>query len=71
MADLLQEIVATSFRNLQLELRAGRLGSKISDFSGDSSRRYNQWIRDIETMGLAAVVSDSRHLIYILSQFHE
>ena len=59
MADHMPEILAASFRSLQLELRAGHLGSKITDFSGDSSRRFNAWLRDIETMGLAVEATDS------------
>ena len=59
MADHMPEILAANFRSLQLELRAGHLGSKITDFSGDSSRRFNAWLRDIETMGLAVEATDS------------
>ena len=49
MADHMPEILAASFHSLQLELRAGHLGSKILDFSGDSYRRFNAWLRDIKT----------------------
>ena len=58
MAEMMPELIASSFRNLQLELRAAKLGEKISDFSGDSSRRFHAWIRDIETMGLAVEATD-------------
>lgn len=59
MAEQLPEILAASLKGLRLELRAGQMGSKISDFSGESSRRFNQWIRDIELTGLAVEASDS------------
>lgn len=59
MAEHVPDVLAASFRSLQLELRAGHLGSKITDFSGDSSRRFNAWLRDIETMGLAVEATDS------------
>jgi hypothetical protein len=59
MADMMPEVVASSFRALQLKMRANKLSKKITDFSGDSSRRFHAWIRDIETMGLAVEATDS------------
>lgn len=58
-ADMMPEVLAQSFRALQLEIRAGNLGERITDFSGDNSRRYHAWIRDLETTGLAAEATDS------------
>ena len=68
MAEMMPELIASSFRNLQLELRAAKLGEKISDFSGDSSRRFHAWIRDIETMRSLAVQSVRGHAAEFLSR---
>ena len=68
MAEHVPDVLAASFRSLQLELRAGHLGSKITDFSGDSSRRFNAWLRDIETMGLAVGATDSTMRVLAVSQ---
>ena len=57
MADV-SHMIVTAFRDLQLEMRAGRLGARITDFSGESSRRFSDWLRDVERVGAAAEATD-------------
>ena len=58
MADV-GNLIATAFRSLQLEMRAGRLGNRIIDFSVESRRRFPDWLRDVERVGAAAEADDA------------
>ena len=39
--------LTTSFKQLQMELRACRLGRKITKFNGDGYKKFRQWLNDI------------------------
>ena len=47
-----------AFHNIQMELRAGRMGKRIPDFNGDGSRRFREWLADVERIGAALNADD-------------
>lgn len=48
-----------AFHNIQMELRAGRMGKRIPDFNGDGSRRFKEWLADIERIAGALNADDA------------
>ena len=48
-----------AFHQLQMELRASRLGKRVSDFSGESPKKFREWISDIERVGRALNADDN------------
>ena len=54
--------IANSFQQLQMELRAGRLGKDVTKFNGDGHRRFRQWLGDVERVGVALNANDNAML---------
>ena len=48
-----------AFHQLQMELRAGRLGKRVPDYNGDGSKRFREWLSDIERVGVALNADDN------------
>ena len=54
--------LANSFQQLQMELRAGRLGKEVSKFNGDGHHRFRRWVSDVERVGVALNANDNAML---------
>ena len=48
MADPAAVVIGQAVHGLAMEFRAARMAEKITDFSGESGRRFADWLRDIE-----------------------
>ena len=59
-------VMQTSFHNLQMEMRAQSMSKQIRDFSGEGSRRFREWLKDIERVGAALGADDERLKILAL-----
>ena len=59
-------VVQDSFKQLQLEIRADSLSKHVRDFNGEGSRRFQEWIRDIERVGTALNADDERYRVLAL-----
>ena len=57
------EVVHNSFKQLQLELRAQGLSKHIRGFNGEGfrSRRFQEWVRDVERVGTALEADNERY----------
>ncbi|KAK6180044.1 hypothetical protein SNE40_012263 [Patella caerulea] len=60
------EAYAESFQALQLKLRAQGLQQQIRNFSGENHKRFNEWIRDVEKVGILVNADDNRIRILAL-----
>ena len=54
--------LANSFQQLQMELRAERLGKEVTKFNEDAHRRFRQWLSDIERISVALNANDNAML---------
>lgn len=50
--------VTESLEALRREFRTGRLGQQIGQFNGDGTRRFRDWLKDIERVGQAVGAND-------------
>lgn len=60
------ENLTESLNSLQRELRTGRLGKQIGQFNGDGSRRFRDWLTDMERIGQAVGANDEVYRIMCL-----
>ena len=51
-----------SFQQLQMELRAGRLGREITKFNGEGYKKFRQWLNDMERYRTALNAGDNATL---------
>ena len=54
------EVVAHNFKQLQLELRAQGLTQHIRNFAGEGSKRFTEWVKDMERVGSAVQADTER-----------
>ena len=57
-AHIAVDALERSIASLRMEMRAGRLGRQVTQFNGDGSRRYRDWLNDIERVGRAVNAND-------------
>lgn len=55
-----------SLDGLKRELRTGRLGKQIGQFNGDGSRRFRDWLTDVERIGQAVGANDEVYRLMCL-----
>ena len=49
-AEVPAQLFRDSFRALQIEMRANALSKQIRDFAGEGSKRFKEWLNDIDRM---------------------
>ena len=54
------QVIQQGFKEVQMELRAQNLARQIREFNGDGSRRFNEWLRDVERVGTALEATPER-----------
>ena len=64
MAELVN-MVRDSCREIQLELRSQAVVTNIRDFDGEGSKRFREWLREVERAG-NSVGADSDRLTHSL-----
>ena len=60
------EIVRDTIKNLQLELRAQGASKQIRDFDGQNSRKFREWLREVERAGSVVEADDERFRAFCL-----
>ena len=60
-ANVAVDALQNSLAALRMEMRAGRLGRQISQFNGDGTRRYRDWVQDVERVGHAINANDDSY----------
>ena len=58
--ELTAQVIHENFHHLWMELRAQTLSKQIRDFSEDGSRRFREWLRDVERVDTALGAADER-----------
>lgn len=61
MAEVPAQIVHDSFKLLQMEMRAQGLVKQIRDFSGEGTKRFRDWLKDMERVGNAIDADAERY----------
>ena len=60
-AEVPAQLFRDSFRALQIEMRANALSKQIRDFAGEGSKRFKEWLNDIDRIGQALDAYDERY----------
>ena len=60
-AEVPVQVMHDSFRLLQKEMRAQGLVKQIRDFSGEGTKLFQDWLKDIETVGNALNADHDRY----------
>ena len=60
------DIVRDTIKNLQLELRAQGASKQIRDFDGHNSRKFREWLREVERAGSVVEADDERYRAFCL-----
>lgn len=64
--DIPARVMQDSFYQLQMEMRAQNLVKQIRDYAGEGSRRFRDWLRDVERVGAVLGANDERYKLLAL-----
>ena len=59
--DIPAQVFRDSFKMLQVEMRANALAKEIRDLSGERSKRFKDWLGDVERVGQALEATNERY----------
>ena len=63
---LASQVIQASFHDLKLEIRAQGLIKSVRDYSGEGTRKFKAWVRDMERVGAALGADDDQKVIIAL-----
>ena len=60
------DTVQNTLKSLELEMRVQSLAKTIRDYSGEGSRHFHDWVKDVEKAGIALNADDQRYKSLVL-----